>query len=46
MKEKWSRVPIQEDVYSRRILCDILVHSIVQSEVVSFSTSDGSFSSY
>ncbi len=45
MKEKWSTVPIQEDVYSRRILPDI-VHLIVQSEVVSFSTSDESFPLY
>jgi hypothetical protein len=31
-------MPVRENVYSRRILHDI-VHAIVQNEVVSFSTS-------
>ena len=43
--EKWVRVLVWEDIHSGRILCDI-IHSIVQNEVVSFSTSDGSFPSY
>ncbi len=45
MKEKWSTVPIGEDVYSRKILRDI-VHANVSSEVVGFTTSDGSFPLY
>ena len=34
------RVPVGEDVYSCRILCDVL-HSIMQNKAVSFSTADG-----
>ncbi len=45
MNEKWSRVPVREDVHSRKILRNI-VHGIVLSEVVGFTTSDGSFPSY
>ncbi len=36
---------VWEDVYSRRFYV-ILAHLIVQSVVVSFATSDGSFPSY
>ena len=45
MNEKWARMPVREDVHSRRILRDI-VHAIVSSEVVFLATSVGSFPLY
>ena len=36
------QMPIRRDVYSRRILRDV-VCSVIQTEVVDFSTSVGSF---
>jgi hypothetical protein len=45
MNETWSRVPVWEDVHSRRILRDT-VHLIMWSEVVFLATSVGSFPSY
>jgi hypothetical protein len=39
------QMPIRRDVYSRRILRDV-VCSVIQTEVVDFSTSVGSFGSF